>query len=38
MKTTSLSQTIAAMALLTLPAFGYAQDNGEGSKWTISKG
>ena len=37
MKTTSLSQTIAAMTLLALPAFGYAQDSGEGSKWTISK-
>ena len=36
MKTTFLSQTIAAIALLTLPAFGYAQDNGEGSKWTIT--
>ena len=29
-KTTSLSQTIAAMTLLALPAFGYAQDSGEG--------
>ena len=36
MKTTSLSQTIAAMTLLALPAFGYAQDSGEGSKWTIT--
>ena len=36
MKTTSLSQTIAAVALLTLPTFGYAQDSVKESKWTIT--
>lgn len=36
MKTTSVLQTIAAVALLALPTFGYAQDSGKESKWTIT--
>lgn len=36
MKTTSLSQTIATVALLVLPTFGHAQNSGNESKWTIT--
>ena len=36
MRTTSLSQVIAAVALLGLPTFGYAQNSEEGSEWTIT--
>ena len=36
MRTTSLSQAIATMALLVLPTFGHAQNSGNENKWTIT--
>ena len=36
MRTTSLSQAIAAVALFVLPTIGYAQNSGEESEWTIT--
>lgn len=36
MRTTSLSQAIAAVTLFVLPTIGYAQNSGEESEWTIT--